>query len=273
MADYELIPIDEGSPRIRPTLKNPSPEGDHVVYDPTGTVSSLPTKPQGRTTASADYELVPVENTPVTQKQVIPVKQEPSISASALRTASGLAHTVRAMAETGAGVATGLAAFPISKGTKWIEYGLSGGDLEKAKAAEQRANERIQFNPTTTEAQGALDKIGKVIDPVFKTLREAGRIPGESMNSPTIMELGGDVAEIVGPIKAHGMLKTQRAYRSAKPVVEIREPKTPEAITEPIKKPVQKPTTVEAKNYVLEEVKADTPLKKPKIIEAKNYVL
>jgi hypothetical protein len=195
---------------------------------------------------------------------------EGDIRGSALKTASGLAHTTRAVAETAAGLATGVAAFPISKGTKWIEYGLSGGDLEKAKAAEQRANERIQFNPTTPEAQGALDKVGKyVIDPVFTTLREAGRIPGEAWNSPTMMELGGDVAEIGAPIKAHGMLKTQRAYRSAKPVTEIREPKASEATIEPTEKPV----IVKANSVELDKAEVNVESKGGKVIPAESIKL
>lgn len=198
---------------------------------------------------------------------------------SVLRTASGLAHTARAVAETGAGVVTGLAAFPISKGTKWIEYALSGGDLDKAKAAEQRANERIQFAPTTTEAQGALEKLGKyALDPVFRTLREAGRIPGEAWNNETMMELGGDVAEIGVPIKAHGMLKTQRAYRAKTPVTEIIEPKAPEVIS----KPIEKPVIVKAKSIELDkpEVKVEPkiepqiePVVEPKIIPAESIKL
>src|SRR5574343_1283817 len=82
---------------------------------------------------SGSFELD--EEEPEYKEPVAPKAPEPSMMDRAASFGKGLAHTGRAMAEVGAGLATGLAAFPISKGTKWIEYGLSGGDLDKAKEA------------------------------------------------------------------------------------------------------------------------------------------
>lgn len=66
-------------PTIRPTLKNPSPNGDYAVYDPTGTVSALPTKPNGIENPYAHYDkpmgnpyaefAKPSEDKPVAKKE------------------------------------------------------------------------------------------------------------------------------------------------------------------------------------------------------------
>lgn len=164
-----------------------------------------------------------------------------------------LAYNLRAMAETGAGLATGMAAFPISKGTKWIEYALTGGDLEKAIAAEKKASERIQFVPTKPEARDALEKIGKyVLDPVFGTLREMGGVPGEAWKSRALQELGGDVAEIAIPVKAHAKIKQVRDLAAAKRILDR------EAVTEPN---VPLPEAVKAPETVpVEAIKFDEPV-------------
>lgn len=144
-------------------------------------------------------------------------KTEPGVMDRIANIPSDFAHTTRAIAETGAGLATGLAAFPISKGTKWIEYVITG-DLEKAKQAEERASRRIQFVPETEEARGALEKISKyALEPVFGTLHEMGAVPGEAWKSKVAASLGGDIAEIAAPIKIGKKIKEVREYRGAKP--------------------------------------------------------
>ena len=183
-------------------------------------------------------------------------------------TAEGYAHTARAIAETGAGLATGLAAFPISKGTKWIEYGLTGGDLEKAKAAEERTAERIQFQPTTREAQEVMEQIGEyVLDPVFGTLKEMGQLPGESWESPILRELGGDIAEIVAPYKVHRIAKTQREFYRRKPAERPMEI----PLERPVERPVEIPPepfkaeparVVPAESIKLDEIVTEKPVAK-----------
>ena len=152
---------------------------------------------------------------------------------------AGLAHTVRAVDETVTALGRGLAAFPISKGAKWIEYGLTG-DLDKAKAAEERTARRIQFEPTTEEAKGAMEQIGKyVLDPVFGTLKEIGQAPGEMWNAPVIRELGGDIAELGGPLLVGAGVKGLRGARERLKVREEPVERPAELIPE---RPVEIPT-------------------------------
>jgi hypothetical protein len=177
---------------------------------------------------------------------------------------AGLAHTTRAMAETGAALVTGMAAFPISKGTKWIEYGLSGGDLEQAKAAEQRANERIQFQPTTKEAQGAMEQVSKyVLDPVFGTLREAGQLIQPWKRSEAAKEFAGDITEIGGPFAIAKGLKGLRGSKEiAKERIAPEELKTEPILERPVEIPVERAKEAkqfETGDYYLEpiELKAE----------------
>lgn len=104
---------------------------------------------------------------------------------------AGLAHTGRAIAETGAGITTGMAAFPISLGTGAIEYVLTGGDKEKAIVAQNKAAQRIQFEPTTPEARDVMGRIGTVINPIFDTFKQMGE------SSPAGY-LGGVAAQVGG---------------------------------------------------------------------------
>ena len=112
------------------------------------------------------------------------------------------AKNAKAGYETGAALATGMLAFPISKGAKWLKYGTSGGDLDQARAEEQRINEEIQYQPTSKEAREAVEAIGEyVFDPIFGTLNKAGRyvagptlagmglLPPSKIDSPDVAEL------------------------------------------------------------------------------------
>lgn len=237
------------------------------------------------------------EEEPEYKEPVAPKAPEPSMMDRAASFGKGLAHTGRAMAEVGAGLATGLAAFPISKGTKWIEYGLSGGDLDKAKAAEQRANELIQFQPTTDEARGAMEQLGKyVFEPVFGTLNKVGReaiptalagmgaIPPAMADSPALQEASGDIAEIGFPL-AVGKLRGIRGAKEAakvreelpveKPVAEAvpeRPMERPADIVPEIPKervaPEETAKIVPAESVKLDEVVAEKPVAEP-IPEAK----
>lgn len=198
-----------------------------------------------------------------------PVPQAPPWYRRVVGAASGVAHTARAIAETGAGLATGLVAFPVSKGTKWIEYVLSGGDLEKAKAAELKANERIQFQPTTPEAQGAMEQIGKyVMEPVFGTLKEMGRLPGESWKSPAMSELGGDVAEIGGPILLGTGVKA--GLRSAKERLRLREESPVERPIETLpERPIERPAEIPPERILKERI----PEEPAKVVPAESIKL
>lgn len=157
------------------------------------------------------------------EDRVVPIEQvkfdEPVVEEGVLDTVVnygvGYVHTVRAVAETAVGAVTGMVAFPISKGTKWIEYALSGGNLERAKAAEEKAASRIQFVPETEEARHALDIASEyVLDPAFKAFREVGQTLTSGMpfgKEPAVREFIGDVSEVGGPILLGSAFKAGKA--------------------------------------------------------------
>jgi hypothetical protein len=62
---------------------------------------------------------------------------------------AGIVHTARAMAETGAGLATGIISFPVSQLRGLWEYAITLGDKKAAAAAEEAWSRAIQFEPTT----------------------------------------------------------------------------------------------------------------------------
>lgn len=194
---------------------------------------------------------------------------EPSMLDRAASYGKGLAHTARAVAETGAGIVTGLAAFPISKGTGLIELGLTGGDVEAAKKAEEKAAQQIQFEPTTDEARGAMEAVGKVLEPVFGMAREMGELPGESWKSPALRYVGGVVSEVGLPILAGAVVKG--GIRGAKERAKLREEipvekpiervaeTTPETLKERVV-PEETAKVVPAESIKLDEVVKETPV-------------
>lgn len=155
-----------------------------------------------------------------------PAKVEPpktSILDTAKNTASGLAHTVRAAAESGAGLATGAVAFPVSMLRGLYEYARTGGDKKAASEAEERWANAIQFQPTTEEARGVMQKVGTAIDPVFKTLKQMGESSPADYPGGVAAQLGG--AYLLGKagkaIKGEGKVLSNRILdRSSKGIEE-----------------------------------------------------
>jgi hypothetical protein len=128
---------------------------------------------------------------------------------------AGLAHTARAISETVIGLAQGMAGFLGGAATGLIDLTqspdltkITDKDISRAKAAAEKAAERLQLiEPQTEEAKQALVWVSQKLDPVFKTFRQIGEGPGEVTGSPALKYVGGVLAEVIGPAKLHSVLK------------------------------------------------------------------
>ena len=159
---------------------------------------------------------------------------------------AGIVHTARAMAETGAGLATGMIAFPVSQLRGLWEYAITLGDKKAAIAAEEAWARALQFEPATQEAQGAMRTVGIAIDPIFKTLKQMGESSPAGYPGGVVAQLGGAYAlGRAGKIvkgEAGGVVSgAQESFRSMEEALKFGEEAKPNVIpAESIK--LDKPT-------------------------------
>ena len=163
---------------------------------------------------------------------------------------AGLAHTVRAMAETGAGLATGFIAFPVSQLRGLWEYAITLGDKKAAAAAEEAWAKALQFEPTTEEAQGVMQMVSIAIGPIFNTLKQMGESSG-GYPGGVAGQLGG--AYVLG--KAGKAVKGEIGTFGKRPIE-----------AKPVEIPVEKivPEVIPPKGFTLIE---STPAVRPQDIK------
>ena len=206
---------------------------------------------------SADDFLSKDEN-PLLDVPLIDEGQIPSVDVfGSSSLTKDIAHTTRAMAETGAGIATGMIAFPVSKLRGLWELAISSGDAEAAKAAEEAWARTIQFEPTTKEAQGAMQTIDMAISPIFKTLKQMGEtVVGE--DSPEWLKyIGGVGGELGGALlmgKAGKAVKGEIGTFGKRPAIETK----PAEILPEVKPVEVVPEIKPAAEIVAEKPAADT---------------
>lgn len=153
-------------PTIRPTLKNPSPEGDYAVYDPTGTVSALPTKPNGIENPYAHYDK-PTGN-PYAQ---FSKPTEDKATNAAVDNREGIVDgfikpTLKAIPRVITHTAASMAQMPISGVAAGAKLISTRGDLTAAnKVLEENQQAVDNFYLTTDEERKGVENISLAMKP------------------------------------------------------------------------------------------------------------
>jgi hypothetical protein len=146
-------------PTLRPTLSNPSPNGDYAVYDPSGTASALPTKPTGIENPYSKYEK-PTEN-PYAQFS------KPSGDKAETVLEGFIKPTAKSIIPVTAHTAASLMQMPVSGLVAGAKLISSGGDLNAAnKVLEENQQVLDDYYLTTTERKKAAQNIGVIGKPI-----------------------------------------------------------------------------------------------------------
>jgi hypothetical protein len=233
-------------PTTRPTLSNPSPEGDYAVYDPSGTVSTLPTTPQGLENPYARYDK-PAENPYAQFAKPVEDKTTSAVDENSEGIVEGVVKpTLESAIPVTVHAVASMLQMPISGVAAGAKYISSGGDLNAAnKVLEENQKALDDYYLTTPVRQKAAQNIaiiGKPIEMAGQGLEEIVKLtPLEGTLAEPIANTVGQASAIFGmggakeaAYKRSGLKNLEGVVPEAKQVVPKQAPVVEPPVSEPV---------------------------------------